>query len=104
MTEQAKPTLKGRDFGAFRAAHDDSFIVPKKIQDALAQLGNSWVYEQEFIKLCGPGVSQMKFAVYREQFSEFFIEPTGGRDGGRNKRIWCGTKAFAAKLRGVAQQ
>ena len=100
MTEQS--TAKGRDFGAFRAAHDDSFIVPKKIRDALAKLGNAWVYEQEFIKLCGPGTSLTKFAAYREQFSEFYLDVPGGDN--RGKRLWCGTKAFAAKLREVAQK
>ena len=100
MTEPA--AAKGRDLGAFRAAHDDSYIVPKKIRDALAKLENAWVYEQEFIKLCGPGMSQTKFASYREQFAEFYLDLPGSDS--RGKRIWCGTKACAAKLREVAQK
>lgn len=88
----------GKDLEAFRAAHDKSFIVPTRIKEALAALGDSWEYEGEFIKRCG--VSQTDFAAYRDKFLEFTIE-TPGAGGNRGKRVWAGTKAFAAKLREV---
>lgn len=88
--------VSGKDLEAFRAMHDKSFIVPKRIQEGLAALGDSWEYEAEFIKRCG--VSQTDFAAYRDRFSEFFLE-TGGTAGARGKRVWAGTKAFAKRLR-----
>lgn len=85
----------GKDLEAFRAFHDKSFIVPKKIKEGLTKLGDSWLYEAEFMKMCM--LSQADFAAYRDQFSEFFVDV-----GGRNpKRVWAGTKAFATKLRGT---
>ena len=97
-----KPPVKptgGKDFESFRAAHDKSFIVPKRIKDGLAALGDSWEYEAEFIKRCG--VSQTDFAFYREHFADFYVE-TSGSTNKRGKRVWAGTKAFATKLREVA--
>lgn len=91
---QTKTT--GKDFEAFRAAHDKSFIVPKKIREGLAKLGESWLYEAEFMKLCS--LSQTDFAAYRDQFTDFYVT-VGGRTA---KRVWAGTKAFANKLRGSA--
>lgn len=88
--------ITGKDFESFRAAHDKNFIVPNKIKAGLAALGESWMYEAEFMKSCG--ISQTDFAAYRDQFAEFYVDV-----GGRNpKRVWAGTKAFANKLRGSA--
>jgi hypothetical protein len=89
----------GKDLAAFRAAHDKSFIVPQKIKAGLAALGDSWEYEAEFIKRCGS--SQTDFAAYRDEFSDFFIEARG--TGKTPKRVWTGTKAFAAKIRETVQ-
>ncbi len=92
----ARPGSRGKDLESFRAAHDKSYIVPKRIKDGLASLGDSWEYEAEFIKRCA--LSQVDFAMYRDQFSDFYVE-TGGSTSSRNKRVWSGTKAFATKLR-----
>jgi hypothetical protein len=93
----ANPATKGKDLDAFRASHDRSFIIPKRIRDGLADLGDSWEYEGEFLKRCK--ISTHEFGTYRDQFKDFYVEtPTGGsRDNG--KRVWAGTKGFAAKLR-----
>jgi hypothetical protein len=77
---------------AFRASHDKSFIVPKRIREALEQLGDSWEYEAEFMKRCGLG--QVDFSAYREQFKDYFVQTTGKNP----KRVWAGTKQFAKKL------
>ncbi len=89
---------KGKDLEAFRASHDRSFIVPKKIQAGLDALGESWEYEAEFIRRCG--LSTGDFAAYREKFQDFSVE-TASVNGNRGKRVWAGTKAFANKLRAV---
>ena len=91
-----KPAEKGRTLDDFRAAHDKRVIVPQRIKTALSQLGDSWEYENEFIRRSG--VSQIDFAAYREQFRDFYVE-VPGTNGMRPKRLWAGTKAFATKLR-----
>jgi hypothetical protein len=88
---KAKPT--GKSLADFRAAHDKSFIVPKKINEGLAALGDSWEYEPAFIKIAGLSVADC--AAYREQFEEFIVV-VGSKT---KKRVWCGTKKLAAQLR-----
>jgi hypothetical protein len=95
MSKSTAAKAGGKDLEMFRAAHDKSYIVPRRIKEGLTALGESWEYEAEFIKRCG--LSQIDFAAYRDQFSDFYVE-TGGT-GGRGKRVWAGTKAFATKLR-----
>lgn len=88
---------KGKGIDDFRASYDRSFIVPKRIKDGLAALGDSYESELEFMRRCGISVTDL--SQYREPFAEFYIEV-----GGRNpKRLWAGTKAFAAKCRGFVQ-
>lgn len=94
--QKHSPKAAGKTLDEFRAAHDKSYIVPKKIRDGLAALGDSWEYEVEFIRRCGLSVTDL--AAYRDpEFTEFYLEV-----GGRNpKRIWCGTKKFAEQLRAL---
>lgn len=88
----------GRSLEDFRAVHDKAYIIPKSIRDVLEKLGDSWVYEAEMIRMCG--VSQSDFAMYRDQFKDYYVE-TDGSHRSRGKRVWAGTKAFAAKMREV---
>lgn len=92
MTE-AKVRVAGKSLADFRAAHDKSFIVPKKIKEALEHLADGWEYEAQFIKLAG--ISQADCSVYREQFADFLVV-VGGKT---QKRVWCGTKKLATQLR-----
>ncbi len=85
----------GKDVESFRQLHDKSYRVPRIIKESLADLGDSWEYEADFIKRSG--VSALDLSTFREQFSDHWIEV---RTGGRNsKRVWCGTVKFANKLR-----
>lgn len=96
MTAKVAGKPAGKTMSDFRAAHDKSFIVPKKIREGIASLGDAWEYELEFQRRCG--ISQTDFAPYRDEFADFFFQI-----GGKNpKRIWCGTKSLATKLREMA--
>lgn len=99
MKKPDKPTPrgKGKDLAAFRAAHDRAYIIPQKISQGLAALGDSWEYEADFIRRCG--CSTTDFAAYREQFKEFYVETPRYAAASRGKRAWAGTKAFARRLR-----
>lgn len=84
----------GNDTLAFRSEHDNSFKIPKKIKEGLAKLGRGWLYEAQFLKLCGLQPTQLKD--YREEFKDFIaLEPTSDRD----KRVWAGTVAYANELK-----
>lgn len=92
-----KATVKPakNDLESFRAMHDKSFMIPKKIQEGLAALGDdAWEYELDFIKRCG--VSPTDFAAYREQFEDFYVNIGAPR---APKRAWAGSKALAKKMR-----
>lgn len=87
-----KPTA-GKSLQDFRSEHDKSFIVPKRIRDALAKLGDGWLYEVEFMRLAS--LSTTDLAAYRVEFDEHVVLV-----GGRNpKRIWAGTPALAQQMR-----
>jgi len=88
---KAKPA--GKSLADFRAAHDKSFIVPKKLNEALAALGDGWEYEAQFIKTAG--INALDCSAYREQFEDFIV--TVGTK--TKKRVWCGTKKLATQLR-----
>jgi hypothetical protein len=87
------PKKVGRSIDEFRATHDKDFIVPQRIRDGLAALGDGWEYEVAFSKLAGVNLADL--GNYRSQFDDHII--TIRRDGG--KRAWAGTKASAAKMR-----
>jgi len=89
----SSPKPKAKTLADFRAAHDKSFIIPQKIKDGLAKLGDGWEYELDFMRMIGVGTTDI--AAYREQFADYFVLV-----GGRNpKRCWTGSKAVAAKMR-----
>lgn len=96
-----KANAKGKDFAAFRAVHDKSYAVPKRIREALAELGESWEYEADLVRRCG--VSHVDFAKFKDAFLEHCVETQRVNGQSHAKRVWAGTKAFAAKLREVSQ-
>lgn len=93
--ESAKPSTRakpGKDLEAFRSAHDKSYIVPRAIERGLKELGDAWLYEQEFCQLCK--LSLADFGRFRDRFAEHCVEIGGNKP----RRAWAGTKAFAKKL------
>ena len=86
----------GKSLDAFRDAHAKAHIIPRKIRAGLDELGESWEYELEFMRRCG--LASFDLAAFRDQFAEHIVDVQSGRNA---KRVYCGTKAFAAKLRGM---
>jgi hypothetical protein len=91
-TAKTNAPAKGKSLDEFRAAHDKNFIVPQKIKAGLVKLGDSWMYEMEFMKLCG--LSTTDLAMFREEFKAYYVEV-----GRSSKRVWAGTPQFAKVLR-----
>ena len=90
---QPKGDATGRSLSEFRATHDKSYIVPKKIRDGLAKLGEGWEYEMNFAKIAGISLSDL--AAFRSLFEEHMVVVD------RTRRAWAGTKATAAKMRAM---
>lgn len=94
--DQHQPTVKGKTLEEFRSVHDKNYIVPKKIKDALAKLGDSWEYEVDFMKTAG--ISTTDLVSFREQF-EAHIVVVKSNGSSHRKNVWAGTVSFASKLR-----
>lgn len=84
----------GKSLAEFRASHDKSFIVPQKIREGLKRLAGGWEYEVNFLKLAG--LSTTDLANHRDAFADHIVLVE------RTKRVWCGTKDLANKLREMA--
>lgn len=94
----AATKMKPRNPEAFRSAHDKSLIVPAKIRDGIKAMGaNGWLYESEFIAAID--VAHTDFGRFKAQFEEFTVTPRGKNP----RRVWCGSKKLAEKLRGYAE-
>jgi hypothetical protein len=71
------------------------YDIPTRIAAGLKKLGDRWIHEPDLVRLCG--LNPQQFTPHSKGFKEFIVrEPQGERD----KRVWAGTKAYAAKLRG----
>lgn len=98
--EGAQPGAGRTDIGYtradFRERYDKSFIVPRRIREALKKLGQSrYLPEAEFSRLAG--VSLPDLGRFRAEFDEDHVVVVE-----RSKRLWCGSKALAEELRGLA--
>lgn len=89
---KAEPRSVGKSLADFRNTYDKSTIIPKRVTDALKQLGSGWEYEVGFARLAG--VSLMDLSTVRDQFeAHVVVIDRGGR------RAWAGTVATAQKMR-----
>lgn len=82
---------KRKSIADFRSAYDKSFIVPKRVKAALAELGAGWEYEVDFAKMAG--ISLRDLGMFADQFAPHVIQVREGR------RIWTGSKKVADQMR-----
>lgn len=95
MAKGKEQTQKGagKSLQDFRASYDPEYIVPRKIEAALAALGESWETETEFARRADVGTTNL--SRFRAQYEDYTVQ-IGGRN---SKFVWAGTKEFAARLR-----
>jgi hypothetical protein len=93
---------KARTIAEFKAAHDQTVIIPNKIRAAiekLAEIGpEHYEYEADFLRAAS--VSNNVIGQYRDKFADYWVEipnPNGGGKG--TKRVWFGDKKVAARVR-----
>lgn len=97
-TPAAAPTpARGRSLESFKQEFDRATIIPSKIRAALTAMGDTWLYETEFIKQAG--VSTPELGDYRDQFNDHVLEVRAR--GKAPRRIWAGTVKLATKMRGM---
>jgi hypothetical protein len=92
VSEPKAATGIGFDLDTLKQRHDRKLIVPSKIREALAKLGDNGMYEGDFLKLAD--VSLYDIAPFREMFSDYIVVVDK-----KGKRAWTGNKAKAAAWR-----
>jgi hypothetical protein len=91
VAKVASPSI-GFDLDTLKKKHDKRFIIPGRIEAALAKLGDNGMYEAEFLKLAD--VSKYDIPPFREDFIDHiaFVDK-------KTKRVWIGNKKKAAEFR-----
>lgn len=78
----------------FRKQYDKAVVVPEKFRAGIKTLTpKGWEYEAQFLQMCK--ISTPDGARFRNQFADFIVETTGHN----SKRVYCGSKALAKKMR-----
>lgn len=74
--------------------YNPNVIIPARIRAGLAKLGDSAMTAMNFQKEAN--VTTVQLSQFSEMFEKFQVTV---RDSGRPKVLWCGTEAFARKVR-----
>lgn len=74
--------------------YNPNVIIPAKIKAGLAKLGDHAMTSLNFQKEANVTMTQL--TQYAEEFESFTVTL---REGGKPKTLWCGTEAFARKVR-----
>lgn len=82
----------GRSFAEWEAKYDRADVVPRRIEAALAQLGEQWEYELEFLRRAG--VSTTQLARHRDRYLDHIVYLRAER-----KRVWVGSVETAKRMR-----
>lgn len=93
LPERARRPTAGKTLAEFRAVHDKAFIIPQRIKEGLAKLGDGWEYEATFAKMAG--VSLLDLGHFRSMFEAHVIMVE------RTKRVWAGTPTLAEKMKAM---
>lgn len=93
-TLSGKKSTPGMSLDDLDNKFNPNVIIPKRIIDALAKLGDNAMTAEDFRKFSN--VSTTNLAMFASQFEEYQVTV---RDSGKPKTLWCGTKAFAKKAR-----
>jgi len=94
----SKPKVNGKRIGLsldeLNAKFNPNVIIPAKITQGLKTLGEGALPNEEFRKLVG--VSTLQLSTFADQFEEYQVTI---KDQGRPRTLWCGTAAFAKRVR-----
>lgn len=74
--------------------YNPNVIVPARIRAALAKLGDNAMTALNFQREAN--VTTLHLSQFADQFEDHLVTV---REGGRPKVLWCGTAAFAAKVK-----
>jgi hypothetical protein len=74
--------------------YNPNVIIPARIRAGLAKLGDNAMTAMNFQREAN--VTTLQLVQFAEQFEGHQVVV---RDGGKPKTLWCGTEAFARKVR-----
>jgi len=94
MTTPSKKPSAAMDLSDLDKKFNPNVIIPAKIKAALAKLGEGAMTSLDFQR--ESGVTTMQLSQFADQFESFIVTV---RDSGRPKVLWCGTEAFAKKVK-----
>lgn len=94
MTTPAKKISNSLSLSDLDNQYNPNVIVPAKIKAALAKLGDNAMTSINFQKEAG--VTTLQLSQFAEQFESFQVVV---RDNGKPKTLWCGSEAFAKKVK-----
>ena len=94
MTTPAKKISNALSLSDLDNQYNPNVIIPAKIKAALAKLGDNAMTSVNFQKEAG--VTTLQLSQFAEQFESFQVVV---RDNGKPKTLWCGSEAFAKKVR-----
>ncbi len=94
----------GKTAAEFGASHDKKLIAHTKVKAALRSLTKDrWMYEGDFIKLAK--LAQVQWGAVADAYIDYVVlaKRIGKGTQGNARRVICGSKKLAAKLREVTQ-
>jgi hypothetical protein len=93
MTAKAKKTT-ALSLEDLDKQFNPNVIIPARIRAGLAKLGDNAMTAMNFQREAN--VTTMQLIQFSEQFEKHQVVV---RDSGKPKTLWCGTEAFARKVR-----
>jgi len=95
MSKKAKKASSGAlSLEDLDKQYNPNVIIPARIRAGLAKLGDHAMTAMNFQREAN--VTTVQLAQFSEQFEAFQVTV---REGGKSKTLWCGTEAFARKVR-----
>lgn len=95
MSKKAKKSSSGAlSLEDLDKQYNPNVIIPARIRAGLAKLGDHAMTAMNFQREAN--VTTVQLAQYSEEFEAFQVVV---REGGKSKTLWCGTEAFARKVR-----
>ena len=89
-----KPSAVALSLDDLDKQYNPDVIIPDRIRAGLKKLGDHAMTSMHFQRECNITVAQL--SQYGPQFESFQVVV---RDNGKPKTLWCGTEAFARKVR-----
>jgi hypothetical protein len=94
MPSKSKKKMSAMSMEDLDRQYNPNVIIPARIRAGLARLGDHAMTANNFQREAN--VTTAHLSQYADDFEKHIVIV---RDGGKPKTLWCGTEAFAKKVR-----